>query len=110
MKALGSQVCDGEDLALTLMSWMGRGTLPWPVNGELGDLGPLVPPFGEQFRFLRCDAQLEPEWLAGMGLDISAARAKALRDLGAAANIPQLYDIGRRAAERQITRQVLEGW
>jgi hypothetical protein len=111
MKALAAQVSDGEDLTLALMTWLGRASIPWPLNGELGDLGAVSPPFGEQFRFLRCDARLKEPWLAAeLGLELSREQTMRLRSLEDPANIQQLYEIGKRAALRQMTPEYFLDW
>jgi uncharacterized protein len=111
VKALAAQAHDGEDLTLMMMAWLGRSIIPWPLNSELGDLGATAPPFGEQFRFLRCNAQLEAKWLKeALSREISMEHAEKLRRLDDPANVEELYEIGRDAAEQQITREALEGW
>jgi hypothetical protein len=60
------------------------------------------------FRFLRYDVILENEWLAReLGLTFDDRVLRRYRLLDAPENIPAIYDLGARAAERQIKREHL---
>jgi hypothetical protein len=108
--ALTAQISEGQQLVLTLMSWMGESPTSWVINSELGKMSS-VPCLYDRplFRFLRYDVRLEAEWMQqelGVSLDNKALRH--LRRLDVAENIPALYDIGMRTAERQILREHFE--
>lgn len=110
VKALAAQIADAELLTLTLMSWLGTSPTPWPINSEIGDLGPLIPPFGNLFRFLRYDVRLEQRWIKEeLGLDIGAGEIARLQQMDDPTNIPSVYDLGRRAAALQVKRAHLAG-
>jgi uncharacterized protein len=101
--ALISLMTDSEMLVLTLMQWMGECPEPWLINSEIGTLANDAPPGGKMFRFLRYDVRLEKEWLA-REIDYTAsdellARLRGMDDPG---TVDQLYEIGRRAAEKQV--------
>jgi hypothetical protein len=106
LAALQAQIGEAQQLVMTLMSWLGESPTAWPINSELGDVTKTAPPFNTPlFRFLRYDIRLEQAWLAaelGVTLDKSRVESYALMD--APENIPAIYDLGVRAAERQIKR------
>jgi len=101
--ALAAQISDNQQFILTLMSWLGRNEQGWVANSELGDLGRTVPPFGQQFRFQRYDIMLDQGWLAGhAGEQVAAADIVRMQHMDQPANIPLLYRLASKAAERQI--------
>lgn len=103
LKALTGQIAEAQTLVLTLMSWMGRSATPWPINSELGDLGPVDPPFGPQFQFMRYDVRLEQDWLRDhLQVQTSPRDVEALRMMDEPSNVEPCYALGRAAAERQI--------
>lgn len=109
INALAAQISDNQDLTLTLMSWLGRSSLQWPVNSELGDLSNVTRPFESLFRYHRCDMQLEQKWLFdNIGVALSDEEVARLRLMEAPENIPLLYQYGKVAAERQITHALFE--
>jgi hypothetical protein len=106
--ALAGLIGDGASLVLALMQWLGESPAPWPINSEVGDLRDDSPPGGKLFRFLRYDVQLDGPWLAET-LDLKLSerdviRARRMDDTG---TIPLAYEIGRRAAERQVKAEHL---
>jgi hypothetical protein len=104
LHSLTQQITEAQQLTLTLMSWLGRGGPQWPINSELGDLRDAEPPFGAQFRFLRYDVRLEAEWIHDtLGLSVGLRDILALRRFDNPEALDMLLDIGRRAAERQMT-------
>jgi hypothetical protein len=111
LKALEAQVSDNEQQTLILMSWLGQASLQWEINLELGDLGKITPPFGNLFRYHRCDIKLEQEWLAqNLGVNLSSAQVMALYQMDNPSNIAPLYEYGRLAAETQITHDLFQDW
>ncbi|MEK4032558.1 patatin-like phospholipase family protein [Methylocystis sp. IM3] len=109
INALAAQISDNQELTLTLMSWLGQSSLPWPINSELGDLKDATPPFGKLFHFHRCDIKLEQQWLTqNVGVTLSADDIVKLRQMENPDNIPSLYSFGKIAAEKQITHELLE--
>jgi hypothetical protein len=108
--ALISLMTDAEMLVLALMQWMGECPAPWQINSEVGTLASDLPPGGKMFRFLRYDVRLEKEWLAReLNYNVSddaLARLRGMDDPGA---VQELYEIGRRAAEKQVKLEHLTG-
>ena len=106
-QALMAQISEGQQLVLTLMSWMGESPTPWVINSELGNmsLGPRL--YNRPlFRFLRYDMRLENEWLRQeLGVTLDKKALRHLRQLDAVENITTLYDMGTRAAKMQIRRE-----
>jgi hypothetical protein len=101
--ALVSMMTDAEMLVLALMQWMGECPAPWPINSEVGTLASEVPPGGKMFRFLRYDVRLEKDWLAReLNYDASDDAIARLRGMDDPAAVHELYEIGRRAAEKQV--------
>lgn len=103
VKALAAQIADAELLTLTLMTWLGASPTPWPINSEIGDLGPITPPFGSLFRFLRYDLRLEQHWLREhLDTELNPVEIARLQQMDNPANIPRAYALGQRAAARQV--------
>jgi len=111
IRALGAQVAESQQLVLTLMSWLGESPTAWPINRELGDVGQVPAPFGQPlFRFLRYDIRIDQDWLAQeVGVTLDEKRVAHYRLLDAPENIPAIYELGVKAAARQIRRQDLAG-
>jgi hypothetical protein len=105
--ALTAQISDAQQLVMALMSWFGECPTRWTINSEIGDLASAAPPFNYPlFRFLRYDVMLEQDWLAEqLGLSLDDRAVKNLRLMDAPDNIPHLYDLGVKAAARQIRRE-----
>jgi hypothetical protein len=60
------------------------------------------------FGFLRYDVILETAWLAReLGVNLDESVLQHYRQLDAPENIPAIYDLGARAAEKQIKREHL---
>jgi hypothetical protein len=106
--ALSGVIGDGEALTLTLLQWLSASSNPWKINSEIGDLSEdylgqrqgLAKPL---LRFQRYDAPLEADWLKeNLERDFSQAELANLRDFTNPRNLRQLYEIGRKAASKQI--------
>ena len=108
--ALTAQGSDAQQLVLTMMSWMGTSPIKWTVNSELGDLGNTPSPFGKPlFNFLRYDVVLEKNWLSHeLDTNLDERQIARFRRLDAPENIPALYALGVRAAERQMKREHIQ--
>jgi len=101
--ALISLMTDAEVLVMALMQWMGECPAPWTINSEVGTLADVAPPGGKLFRFLRYDVRLEKEWLAReLGVQVTDDVLERLRGMDDPSMVDQLYEIGRRAAEKQV--------
>ncbi len=107
--ALASQINDSEQLALTLMSWLGEVPVSWHINSELGDANAIGSPFGRPlFRFLPYNINLDAQWLEReLGCALPARTVAKLRGIDTVANIPLLYELGSRGAARQILSEHL---
>jgi hypothetical protein len=103
-RALISQINDNEHLALTLMSWLGEVPLSRHINSELGDANAIASPFGRPLcRFLPYDINLDAQWLEReLGRTLPPRTVATLRAIDTVANIPLLYELGSRAAARQV--------
>ena len=101
--ALISLMTDAEVLVLALMQWLGECPAPWVINSEVGTLADVVPAGGKLFQFLRYDVRLEKEWLAReLNIQITDDVLERLRGMDDPSMVDQLYEIGRRAAEKQV--------
>jgi hypothetical protein len=101
--ALLSLMTDTEVLVMALMQWMGECPAPWVINSEVGTLADVAPPGGKMFRFLRYDVRLEKEWLAReLDVQVTDDVLERLRGMDDPSMVDQLYEIGRRAAEKQV--------
>jgi hypothetical protein len=91
------------------MSWLGDTPTVWPINSELADVAGVPAPRGQPlFRFLRYDIRLEQDWLAReLGVKLEPRTLSKYQLMDAPENIPAIYELGARAAERQITRDHL---
>ena len=103
LHALRTVMDDSQGLVLALMQWFGQSPTPWLVNSEIRDLLQDVFPAGPLFRFLRYDVRLEADWLEReLDLRLSEKDLARVREMDNPDSIPLAYDIGRRAAERQV--------
>jgi hypothetical protein len=99
---------DAERLVLTQMQWFGECATPWEMDSEIRDLRGDAPPGGKMFRFLRYDVRLEQAWLREhLDLDLDEREVISYRCMDDPAIIPKIYELGQRAAEKQVK---LEHW
>lgn len=111
VSALVAQMDESQRLMLLLMSWLGQTSTCWSIDSELGDVGPIQPPFGPLFRFNRLDVLLEENWLdAELGVKVSPAELASLREMDTPLNIPTLYGLGQKAAAIQLQRDEVATW
>jgi hypothetical protein len=111
LKSLGAIISENQNLVLTLMSFFGQSPVAWPINLEIGDVGPVMPPGGKLFRFLRYDARLEEKWLAQeLGERLAPEAILRLRRMDDPTNLETLLRLGRAAAARQILAKDLRGF
>jgi hypothetical protein len=105
LHALRTIIDDSQGLVLALMQWLGQSPTPWLVNSEMGELADEFPA-GPLFRFLRYDVRLEVEWLAEhLDVKLSEKDIARVREMDNPESIPLAYEIGQRAAERQVKAQ-----
>jgi hypothetical protein len=101
--ALAGLIGDGANLVLALMQLLGECPAPWRINSEVGDLSEDGLPGEKQFRFLRYDVHLDGPWLAeNVDMKLPPAEVVRVRRMDDTSSIPLAYEIGRRAAERQV--------
>jgi uncharacterized protein len=90
------------------MQLLGECPAPWRINSEIGDLRDDGLPGEKQFRFLRYDVHLDAAWLAeNVDMKLPPADVLRVRRMDDTATIPLAYEIGRRAAERQVKAEHL---
>jgi uncharacterized protein len=103
LRSLMQQIAENQALTLTLMSWLGKGGSPWPINSEIGDLAGFEPSFGSLFRYFRYDVRLETDWLKeNLGVTLGHAELAQLRRFDDPGGMERLDEVGQRAAERQV--------
>lgn len=103
VKSLAAIIAENQQLVLTLMTYFGQSAPPWPINSEIGDLAPILPPGGKLFRFARYDVRLETDWLTReLGETVAPDTVLKLRRMDDPSNIEVLSGLGRKAASRQI--------
>ena len=106
--ALAGLIGDGANLVLALMQLLGECPAPWRINSEIGDLRDDGLPGEKQFRFLRYDVHLDAAWLAeNVDMTLPPADVLRVRRMDDTATIPLAYEIGHRAAERQVKAEHL---
>jgi len=104
--ALLSIMGDTQNQALAQMQWLGECMTCWTINSEVRTLCGDAPLGGKWFRFARYDLRLERPWLTqNLGLDLSDQEITRLQGMDDPATIPQLYEIARKAAQKQVKRE-----
>ncbi len=102
--ALRSMMQDSDYLGQTLLQWMSDSPTPWIMSGEVGNLADDVIGGQPLLHYLRYDAPLAEDWLStNLGLSLGPAAIKSIRAMDRAENGELLLDIGRRAAEQQVS-------
>jgi hypothetical protein len=108
LRSLTGMIEESQQLVMTLMTYLGQSPVAWPINSEIGDLGPVDPPGGPLFRFLRYDVRLEAPWLeAQLGETVAEAELARLRQMDDPRSMARLYALGQKAADRQVKREHL---
>jgi hypothetical protein len=103
VQALEGMIADADVAVMTLMQSLGINETPWWINGELGDLAGIVVPTEPMFRFRRYNLLLEKQWLKSeLGLELDDQTLAAHRRLDRLGSMQPLYELARRAADRQL--------
>lgn len=109
VRSLAGMISESQLLTMTLMSYLGHSPVPWQINSEIGDIGAIVPQTGNLFSFLRYDIRLEQNWLKDeLNETLAPDAIGALRHMDDPTGMSALYDLGQKAAQRQIKREHLE--
>jgi hypothetical protein len=105
VKALTGLMADAETLVITLLHWLGDSPSRWPLNSEIGSLSGESPAGMEAlFSFRRYDALLDQGWLdKELGVTLPKEQVAELQRMDEPLNIPRIYELGQKAAARQIT-------
>jgi uncharacterized protein len=101
--ALQSLLDDCAQMNHVTLQWLAHCLTPWIIDGAVGDMK-LDSQNGPQLAtYVRYDAILEQAWLkAQAGLDLSAEKIEQIRKMDAASNLPDLAELGRLVAARQV--------
>ncbi|WP_196504908.1 patatin-like phospholipase family protein [Aestuariivirga litoralis] len=103
LRSLGAMIAEGQQLVLTLMTFLGDSPTAWTINSEIGDAGRFLSPVGDLFRFLRYDIKLEGSWLKDkLGKDVSKEVIGTLRQMDNPANMQTLTELAEAAAALQV--------
>lgn len=99
---IGQLMADAGELGETVLQWLSSSPTAREIDLQIGDLG------GDQLggkpllTYLRYDTDLDKPSLARLGIDRSAAEARALRDMSNTSNLAELDAIGEAAAAVQV--------
>jgi hypothetical protein len=93
---------DGSRLVQLMLQYMSRSPLAETIDSEIGDLGGDLLTPEPLFTYLRYNVWLEPEMLEELGLGRLIPKLDRLREMDNSETTEDLYEIGRRAAERQV--------
>lgn len=109
LRSLSAMITESQQLALTLMTFLGDSPVKWPINTEIGDLGSIIAPTGHLFRFLRYDLRLEAKWLSQeLGVALPADAIARLQKMDQPDSMATLYELGQKAAAAQMRRSDLQ--
>jgi len=104
LTALRSLMTDTATLVETMMQWMGACANPWRIDSQIGDLSSDRFGGSEWFQYQRYNVELSLAWLKRhLGLDLPAKSVARLAEIDRVEVIQELLDIGRRAAEIQVS-------
>ena len=106
IRALAGLISDTQTLTLGLMQVLGETPTPWQINTEVGTMQGLPLPGGPLFRHVRYDVRLERQWLdENLEIRLDERTVNRLRSMDDPSIVPLAYEIGQRAAERQVQLQ-----
>jgi hypothetical protein len=107
VRALRGVTWDAQVNTLMLLQWMSEPRRPWPINTEVGDLAGecmgLPAEGNELLTFQRYDLAFDREWLKSeLDVEMSGLEVEVLNDFMNPSVMQPVYDLARRAAERQV--------
>jgi len=91
------------------LQWISRSKTPRYFNMEVEDLKDDLLTPEPMLTYLRYNVFLESDPLKKLGFDLSKKEAKALTEMSAAENIPNLYQIGAKAGQLEMLDEHLPG-
>jgi hypothetical protein len=106
--ALQSTITTGEDLVETVMQWLSEPEIPRNINSEIGTLAGEVISGIPQLTYQRYNATLTGDWLGKeLGLSFSPRDLKRLCDMTDPRIVGDVYEIGRRVADKFVSPEHL---
>lgn len=109
VRSLSAMISEGQQLVLTLMTYLGQSPVGWPINSEIGDLGLHTAPTGDLFKFLRYDILIEKSWLEEkLGKSLTPKIIENLQHMDNPSMMATLYELGSIAAELQVKPEDLQ--
>ena len=103
ISTLRSALTDSEQQTLMLMQALSRNVTPWWINSEIGDLSDAMVAGTPLFTFYRYNLMLESKWLMQeLQEEVKWLELYRLRDIASPGSMTRLYELAKRAAERQI--------
>ena len=109
VRSLSAMIAEGQQLVLTLMTYLGQSPVAWPINSEIGDLGLYTAPTGDLFKFLRYDIRIDKSWLEQkLGKLLDSITVENLQHMDNPNMMSALYELGSLAAAQQVKREDLE--
>jgi uncharacterized protein len=105
IRSLTGMIAECDTMVLGLMQALGTTPTPWKINSEAGTMSGLLPG-GPLFEQLRYDVILEQGWLEReLGFTIDSKALMRLRRIDDYNSVRLAYEIGQRAAEKQILEE-----
>ena len=103
VKAMTSILTDCVWQAQAILQWLSQSPRPWVIDSEAGDLSDEMPLAAPLLGYQRYDLMLEEAWLAQeLGERLTKEQLETLHAFDRPELVDRFYDLGRRAAERQI--------
>lgn len=103
VKALKSVLEDCEDMVEVMLQWMSHSPTARPIDRELGTLSGSYAGAGPSLRYHRYNVHFDPSWFQqALDRSVDAGMLNDLARMDKPANMTQLEDIGRLAAQRFV--------
>jgi uncharacterized protein len=108
IRSLTGMIAECDTMVLGLMQALGTTPTPWKINSEAGTMSGLLP-MNPLFEQLRYDVILEQEWLEReLEVKIDNKSLMRLRRIDDYNSVRLAYEIGERAAEKQVLAKHFE--